>query len=68
VAERIEMDNETTATPEVRITKTYSVSLRTASTIKVIARLQEEKTRKHVFDASVLEQAIDLLYEKVKSE
>jgi len=55
-------------TPEVRITKTYSVSLRTASTIKTIARLQEEKTGKHVFDAAVLEQAIDLLYEKTKAQ
>ena len=60
-----ELEKEVT---EVRITKTYSVSLRTASTIKVIARLMEKKSGKKVYDAAVLEQAIDLLYEKTKAE
>lgn len=48
--------------PKVRVTKTYSVSLETIARIKSIAKLRAVTVGHKVFDADVIEEAINKLY------
>jgi len=47
---------------KVRITKTYSVSIETKARIHVMAVEEQKKIKKTVYDATILEKAVNLLW------
>ena len=54
--------------PKVRVTKTYSVSLETIAKIKTIAKARGQEIGHKVFDADVIEEAVNRLYNENKKE